>query len=214
MEAIRAAASISDGPIIVWFPTISAQNFLAKSEYEVRPEWVQGSSYQPRSSRQTKGISLTRGGGLTEEVRGVLETIKELDLVLATGHVSWEEAERLVVESRKMGIQRMVITHPIYQLIDMPLPVQKRLANRGAFIEVCYSMFSIDDIPLKKIAEQIKSVGPQSCILGSDVGQLASPGPSESLLRFLTLLSQEGLDEDDFYRMLVTNPRSLVDPTS
>lgn len=209
-EAVRTAAALTEDPIIVWFPTISAQNFLNKSTFEIGPEWVKGTDYKPRLSRKVRGISITEKGKLTDKAKEVLGVTKELDLILATGHVSWEEAKKLVTDAKKRGIERIIVTHPLYQPIDMPLSIQAELANLGAMIEVCYSMYLIDGIEIGKIAEQIKTAGPESCVLSSDVGQVASPSPSEALLRFLMLLSEKGLGEGDFYQMLVTNPAQLI----
>lgn len=209
-EAVRAAASLSHGPIVVWFPTISAQNFLDKSEYEVRPEWAKGTNYRPRKSADVRGIRVTDGNQLTAEALEIVRTIKEVGAVLATGHVSSEESRLLIVEASRIGLRSMMVTHPIYQLIEMPVTTQKELAGIGAFVEVCYSMYLIDEIPVRKIADQIKSVGPEFCILSSDVGQVRSPSPSRALLDFMRRLEVEGITEVDFYRMLVTNPRKLV----
>ena len=209
-EAITAAASLSDDPIVVWFPTISAQEFLDQSEYEIRPEWVTGTNYRPRKSSEVKGIRITKDSRLTVEAVDVLQTIKKVGAVLATGHVSWQESQCLVEEARKMEIRSIIVTHPIYQLIEMPVVVQKELTQRGAFIEVCYSMFSIDGVPIRKIADQIKTVGVESCIMSSDVGQVKSPSPSSAVFDFVKRLELEGFAQDDFYQMLVTNPHRLI----
>lgn len=208
-EAVRAAAALSEKPIIVWFPTISARNFLDKSEYEIRPEWVAGTSYKPRRSEEVKGIEIHKGGILKPEAQDVLKAIKETGSVVATGHISYSEARLLVIKAREMGI-KAIVTHPIYPLINMPLAVQKELAKRGAFIEVPYSMFSIDRISIQRIADQIKAIGTEFCFLSSDVGQIKSPSPSQALLAFLKLLAREGLNENDFYLMLVKNPSKLI----
>lgn len=209
-EAVRSAATLSDGPMVVWFPTISAKNFLGKSKYEIRPEWVRGTNYQPRLSTEVKGLSILKNGNLTEETEAVLRVIEKQDLILATGHVSWKEARKLIIEANKMKIRRMLVTHPIYQLIDMPVNIQAELADLGAIIEMCYSMFSIDKIGIEKIVSQIKDVGPENFILSSDVGQIASDSPSQSLEKFMKLLSANGISESDLYRMLVTNPSKLI----
>ncbi len=209
-EAITAAASLSDGPIVVWFPTISAQNFLGQSEYEIRPEWVTGTNYRSRKSVEVKGIKITEGDRLTTEALEVLRTIKKVGAILATGHVSWQESRCLVVEAQRIGIKSIIVTHPIYQLIEMPVAVQKELVEMGAFIEVCYSMYSIDGVPIREIASQIKTVGVEYCIISSDVGQIKSPSPSQALLDFMKRLGVEGIIEADFYQMMVVNPRRLM----
>src|SRR3989344_4762179 len=95
-DAIYASAKISELPIIVWFPTINADNFLKQSKYEIPPEWV-GKGFKSRLSKEVKGIKIVNGDGrLTKDTVKVLEAIRENDCILATGHVSWQEAEILV----------------------------------------------------------------------------------------------------------------------
>jgi len=210
VEAIRATAALSKNPVIVWMPTTSAKNYLDKSEYEIRPEWVKGTSFKPRESKEVAGITITKNNKLTPDSQKVLDVVKEMDLILATGHVSWEEAKKLVIDASQKRIKRIILTHPIYQLIDMPVTVQRELATLGAMVEICYSMYSIDKIKLEKIVAQIKSVGPQYFIISSDVGQPASPSPSEALFEFAELLFKNGIKDGDLHQMLVINPRKLI----
>ena len=137
--------------------------------------------------------------------------IKDVDAILATGHIPWEESRELInIAVQKFKIKKTIITHPIYQKINMPLEVQKELAKTGALIEHCFSMYSIDKIPIAKIAEQIKYVGAENCILSSDVGQSFSKSPSEALLEFISLLSQNNVTEKELVTMLVDNPNKII----
>jgi predicted metal-dependent phosphotriesterase family hydrolase len=92
----------------------------------------------------------------------------------------------------------------------MPIHVQKELADMGALIEQCYSMYSIDKIPISKIARQIKLLGAKNCILSSDVGQIFSKNPSEALADFMFLLEKEGITKQELRQMLVNNPIRLL----
>jgi len=210
-EAVLASAKISDKPLIVWFPTISAANFLAKSPYEIPPEWV-GRSFQSRLSSEVNGINvIDNQRRLVPEARSVLRTIKDTDCILATGHVSWQEAQLLVEEALGMGVRKIIITHPIYQLIAMPVEVQKELSrNNGVYVEHNYAMHSIDKVPIADIVEEIKYVTPQRCIISSDVGQPRSPSPSNALRIFAELLRERGLSNDDIEQMGATNPLKLI----
>src|SRR3989344_518394 len=99
-DAIYASAKISENPIIVWFPTINADNFLKRSKYEIPPEWV-NKGFRSRLSKDVKGIRIMENEKLSQEAFNVLKAIKENNCILATGHVSWEEAELLVREASK-----------------------------------------------------------------------------------------------------------------
>ncbi|MEK6839455.1 MAG: DUF6282 family protein, partial [Nanoarchaeota archaeon] len=211
-EIIKASCELANAPIIVWFPTIHAQNFLEKSDYEIAPEWFEDKNFKARKSNLIKGLNVfDESGNLKPEVINVLKVIKETDSILATGHISWKESKSLVeFATKKLKLKKIIITHPIYQKIDMPLEIQKELANLGAFIEVPFSMYSIDKIPIEKLIEHIKTVSSKNVILSSDVGQTFSKSPSEALEEFIDLLSEQGISEKEIDVMLVKNPNCLV----
>ena len=213
-DIIRASAELSEKPIIVWFPTLHTEEFLQSQKFEIPEEWIDPKMRRRLKLRPTekiKALSVFDNGKISKEVRMVLYSIKENGAILATGHLSWQESYELVKFAiEKIGIKKIVITHPIYQKIDMPIKIQKELAELGALIEHCYSMYSIDKIPMDKIAQQIKDVGADNCILSSDVGQTFSKSPSEALTDFISLLKKEGVTENEIKTMLIKNPERLV----
>lgn len=214
-DIIKASAELSERPIIVWFPTLHTEKFLQSQETEIPEEWIDPKLRERVKLRQSKDVKpldiLDSEGEIVAEVKKVLNAIKEQSAILATGHLSWQDSCELVkFASNEPGIKKIIITHPIYQKIDMPISIQKELAQLGALIEQCYSMYSIDKIPIQKIAEQIKEVGAENCILSSDVGQVFSKSPSESLADFISLLLSAGITEGEIEMMLVENPRKLV----
>ena len=82
VDVVRASAELSDSPIVVWFPTISARNFLDKSKYEIAPEWV-SKNFISRLAKNVVGISvLDRNENLRKEAIEVLETIKNIEAQL------------------------------------------------------------------------------------------------------------------------------------
>lgn len=204
-EAILATSYISDCPFFVWFPTIHANNFLKKSEYEIAPEWVNKKHFTARKAKQVESVKLSK-----KNILEVLQTIKECNAILATGHISWQETMSLIQIAVQIGIKKIVITHPIYQRINMPIGMQIYLAKKGCYIEQCYSMYSIDKIPIRKIAKQIKTVGSKSIILSSDVGQTFSPSPSVAMKNFGELLIKEGISYSELNQMMVINPKKLL----
>lgn len=209
-EAIYASSLIADKPIIIWFPTINAENFLSQSEFEIAPEWVKKKDFKARRAKEVRPVAVTKNGKLTDQAVSILRATKKCKAVLATGHISWKESVTLVEEAVRIGVKQIVVTHPIYQRIAMPVDVQETLAKRGCFMEQSYSMYSIDKIPIAEIAKQIEEVGIKSVILSSDVGQTFSPSPSEAMLRFGKLLSNQGISEDELFIMMVKNPRTLL----
>jgi DNA-directed RNA polymerase subunit L len=213
-DTIRASAELSEKPIIVWFPTLHTKAFLESQKFEIPKEWIGSKKLKIRLARDIKPLSIfDKSKKISKEVQQVLRAIKECGAILATGHLSWQESYVLVTFAvKEVGINKIIITHPIYQKINMPIEVQKELARMGAFIEQCYSMYSIDKISIKKIAGQIKEIGAQNCILSSDVGQVFSKSPSEALADFILLLEKDGITEQEIKKMLVSNSRKLIWP--
>lgn len=215
-DIIRVSAELSEKPIIVWFPTLHTRKFLQSQKFEIPEEWIGSKTRERLKLRLAKSIKalviFDDDKKINKEVESVLCAIKENGAILATGHLSWQESYELVkFAAEKIGIEKIIITHPIYQKINMPIEIQKELAKLGALIEHCYSMYSIDKIPMNKITQQIKEVGAKNCILSSDVGQTFSKSPSESLADFIFLLEKEGITEDEFKLMLIENPAQLVE---
>lgn len=210
-DAIYAASTIANNTFIVWFPTMSSAQFLKESEWEIAPEWIGNKNVVSRKASCLGGITLcTAEGTLTQQTMSVLKSIQSTGAILATGHISWEESRILVKKAYTMGITQIIITHPIYQRIQMPLDIQQELVACGAVMEHCFSMYSIDKIPISSIARQIKHIGANNCILSTDVGQTFSPSPSEALYIFATLLMKEGITVDEITTMIIRNPFRLI----
>lgn len=213
-DIIRASSELSIRLIIVWFPTLHTNCFLKGRKFEIPKEWISPLSRKSINSKSTKDIKkltiFDKKNRLKKEVIKVLEAIKQYKAILATGHLSWQESRRLVKYAVKIGIKKIIITHPIYPRINMPLRVQKELVNLGAYIESCFSMYLIDKVPIKYIAREIKEVGAENCILSSDTGQIFSPNPSIALITFIKLLKKEGIANKEIRMMLVTNPGILT----
>jgi hypothetical protein len=204
-DAVYASALIAKKPLFVWFPTMHSEKFLLESAFEIPPEWTGIPDFKSRRSDTIEPISVTR-----ENIRPVLAAIKDMDSVLCTGHLSWQEAVTVTEEAMRIGISKIIITHPIYQRIDMPISIQKDLAVAGCFIEHCYSMFSIDGISFEKMAEQIREVGINNIILSSDVGQMKSVSPDIALEDFGLNLMHLGFSVLDVEQMVVKNPKRIL----
>ncbi|MFH1624933.1 MAG: DUF6282 family protein [Pseudomonadota bacterium] len=216
-SAIYASATMSKNfPIIVWFPTIHAENHLRHnySNYEIPPEWVKDPEFKPRIKTELKAVRVIDWNNvLFDKCVRVLKMIKKMNCIMATGHLSWEETEVLASQALKEDI-KVIITHPNQKDIAMPLRIQKELGRQGAYIEHCYVMYldrdNEDDYPLDEMADKINEVGADHSILTSDAGQMKSPSPSESLKEFVRLLSKEGITKSQFEKMLIKNPEMIL----
>jgi len=182
---------------IVWFPTYDAENNV-RGLREKRP-WV----------------SIAKDGRLTPEATEVLRTIQRLNLVMATGHSSAEEDLLLVAEARKMGIQRMVVTHPLYYLIRMSIPQMQRAAQMGAYLELCGNALlpatpEERKLKVEDYAKTIHAVGAEHLILSSDLGQTYNPVLTEGWKIFVEKLRQAGVTQKEIDTMARRNPAKLL----
>src|SRR5947207_2180460 len=140
---------------VVWMSTFDAENQVRYSK-ENRPF-----------------VSVARGGQLLPETKAVIAVIARHGLALATGHVSASEGLMLLREARQQGVQHMVVTHAINAPILMDVPAMQEAARLGAFIEFAGSTMAGADAAARvnRFADAIRQVGPQFCILSSDLGQ-------------------------------------------
>jgi hypothetical protein len=179
---------------IVWMSTFDAENQVRYSK-ENRPF-----------------VSVSRGGALLPETKAVVAMIAKHRLVLATGHVSADEALLLLREGRQQGVAQMIVTHAINPPVLMALPQMQEATRLGAFIEFVGGSLTTPDAPVRmdKIADAIRRVGPQFCIVSSDLGQKGNALPVDGFAAFLLALRAKGLSQADLDRMSKQNPAKLL----
>ena len=192
--AVESTAKV--GGRVVWMPTFSA-----------------------RADRQHKGLNggislLDDQGKLVPEVFSVLEIVKNYDMVLSTGHISTAESMALVSEARKMGIERVVVTHATTMSFwtGMTLEDMKVLASMGAYIEHCLHVLMplTFRLPPKELVKTITSIGPEKCIISTDFGQDFHPMPAEGLRMGIATLLRAGLEEVEVGMLVKDNPCRLL----
>ena len=178
----------------VWMPTFDSENQVRNSQ-EDRPF-----------------VSVSRGGELLPEVREVIAIIAEHDLILATGHSTAEEGLMLLREGRSQGAGRMVVTHAMNEPILMDIDQMQEAARLGAFIEFVGSSMRTPEAPARvdRFAEAIRRIGPEFCILSSDLGQEENELPPDGFADFLIALRSRGFTEGEIDQMSKENPARLL----
>jgi hypothetical protein len=179
---------------IVWMPTFDAENQVRVSK-EKRPF-----------------VAVSRNGELVPEVRDVISIIAKHGLVLATGHSSPEEGLMLLREGRRQGVRQMVVTHAMLAPVLMDLPHMTEAVKLGAFIEFVGGSLATKDAAtrLTRFTEAIRSLGPESCILSSDLGQAGNALPADGFGEFLVALRSKGFSAQEIDRMSKENPARLL----
>ena len=82
----------------------------------------------------------------------------------------------------------------------------------GAFIENCYVGFLPTDFrnDPKPIADAIKFIGAERCIMSTDLGQYYNPSPAEGMRMFIALMLKYGLSAPEIEFMAKKNPAKLL----
>ena len=179
---------------IVWMSTFDAENQVRYSK-ENRPF-----------------VSVARNGELLPETKAVISVIAKHRLVLATGHVSAEEALLLLREGHRQGVQHMVVTHALGAPILMNVQQMQEATKLGALIEFVGSTLAGASAAarIERFADAIRKVGPQFCILSSDLGQKGNPLPPDGFGEFLAAMRAKGFSEPEMDRMSKQNPARLL----
>jgi hypothetical protein len=170
----------------------------------------------PGVTLEGEGFSLIdAAGNLVPQVNRILSIVKKYNMVLANGHVSPRETFALFEAAKAMGINKMVVTHGLWVngSVKFTLDELKKLGEMGAYIEHCYVGFLPTDFRYdpKPMADAIKFIGAEHCIISSDLGQYYNPPPAEGMRMFIALLLKNGLSPAEVEFMAKKNSAKLLD---
>jgi hypothetical protein len=181
---------------VVWFPTFDADNHV--KHFKDAPE----------------GIKVVDGDGkVLPAVRDVLKICATQKLIVHTGHLSPTEALAVIEAGRDMGVERMVVTHAQFEVVNMTFDEMKKAASMGAKLELCAMgplmgpeahmawMRNWRRVKVEETAAAVKEVGAQNFILATDLGQTGNPSPADGLQLFVTDLMGAGLSKDQIMTM-------------
>jgi hypothetical protein len=179
---------------VVWMPTFDAENQVRYSK-ENRPF-----------------VPVSRDGALLPEVKEVLDLIARHNLTLATGHSSPAEDLMLIREANRAGVRRIVVTHAMLPPVRMNVAQMKEAAGLGAYLEFVYNALigPGKSLTIEEYAAALRAVGPEYCILSSDLGQAGNPLHPDGLTAFFRALREQGFSEQEVGRMAKTNPARLL----
>lgn len=199
-------AALKMGGKIVWFPTFHARNHLA----HYGSESITFTSHQLQAP--TIGLSvLDENGRLRPEVEPILRLIAAEKAILGTGHLSAREILVLTDAALAAGVEKILITHADMGFVGLTLEEQVRLANKAAILEKCYlAMLLAQDGGAKMMADSIKAIGAEHCVLVTDLGQSVFPHPVEGMRTFVEALMAEGISPHEVRVMLAENPARLL----
>ena len=183
------------GAKVVWFPAFDAQ-------------------YCQSYLGNKGGIYILREDGeLKREVYDILRVIRERNLVVCSGHMSYAETAKLFDAAVDMGITKMVATHPLAELSRFTAEEIFSLADKGAYIEHVYGtlMPRLGSMDPSDYVDCIKAVGAKRSLMGTDLAQVWDPAPADGMRHFIAMMLQFGCTPEEVEYMVKTNPAKLLD---
>jgi len=181
-----------------------------------------------------RAIRIPLDGTIPPELDEMLTLVAEHpDIYVDTGHVSPEEAMRIVELGEKYGYKKIVVSSSVSKVASMEQ--LKVMAKQGAFIEYTIGAYTAAQmIPLthyyveteyssvdegmsetaaggiRHVADAVQEIGADKCIMSTDFGRYALSTPVEGLRQFIACMLDLGLSPDDVQKMVKTNPTKLL----
>lgn len=179
---------------MVWMSTFDAENQIRS-----------GKSNAPF-------VRVSQNGALLPETKAVIAAIRRHNFVLASGHVSAQEALLMFEEGQRLGIRGMVATHGMGAPTLLTVEQAQQAARFGAFIEFVSGTLATAGAQARidRMAEDIRRIGVDHAILSSDLGQAGNAMPADGFATFIDALRRKGFTDRELDRMAKQNPSRLL----
>ncbi len=238
-RAVKTALGYGSGARFVHFGAHCTHYMASHEGSYVNGKPVRFKDQYPKFARDelSKAIRIPLDGLIPDELKEILTLIAEQPHVhLNTGHVSVDEAIRLVELAIDFGIKKIVVAHPCRS--RMTIDQQKELAQKGVMLEGAVSdwMFHrglprtnyyverewADEIAgiastpelsggVVPWAKQIREIGVEHFVLGTDYGIRSGPTPIEGMRTLISTLLDLEFTSEEIHTMTKWNAERLLD---
>jgi hypothetical protein len=204
--AVEIAAR--EGARIVWLPTVDAENESGRHTGPHVPMWV-----RIQEDLRAAGLPVPKvpvvdaGGAVLGALEDVLRVVASHAMVLATGHLGRDEIFAVVDAALAAGIADVVITHPEFPSQSLSIADQVALAERGAWLERCFTTPHTGKCAWETVYEGIRATGVERNLLSTDLGQPANPPVEDGLALFADKLLEGGFSDQEIRTMLDNSVR-------
>lgn len=186
-DAVAVAAAL--GARVVWLPTISSPAHIEASR---SPELSahEGISFRP--------VPVVDDGKVRSEWLDVIDEVARADMVLASGHLTMDEAVVALELARSRGVQRLVVNHPGLSFLDWRDEHLEQFRALGAHLEigVLADLLASDSGPTTE--DLVAAYPHELLVFGSDLGHQKFPPIAEGIRdwveRLDPILGDSGLD--------------------
>ncbi len=215
MNAMAVEIAALEGARIVWFPTFDALNEpIGRSDPrpgEIVPIWADiQRDLRKRGFKTDPVLVVDPENNVLPEVRDVLRVIAEHDLVLATGHLSRDEIFAVVDAAQSIGVKKIIITHPEFPSQNINARDQHALAERGCWLERCFTTPFTKKTTWELMFENIRKSGVRQSFIATDLGQPLNPAVETGFALFADRLLEAGFSDDEIHTMCVVNTEMLA----
>lgn len=204
-HAVRMALKL--GAKQVWMPTVHAQYFVQNKSHVANLATEIGSDV-------TGIYLLDKDGGLKEELYPIFDLIIEFDAILATGHITKEEAKVLVKAAADHGVKKIMVTHPAATFVHYTIDDMKEILDLGAsFLEHTWNDVTRQvshPLEIRVLADVIKAMGASNNILSTDAGQWLNPPAAQQMGIYIKEMLKAGVSEQDVRLMVADNPAKML----
>jgi hypothetical protein len=205
-DAVDSAIKL--GAKIIWMPVVNTRHSIDVSGS------LKWKFFKPSGTPREDALTvIDERGELLPEALEIIGAVADAGIVLGTGHISPHESLILIEEARKAGVEKIMVTHPTAETIGASLDEQEEMVRRGAFLEHCFApcMPAFDRLDPEIIAQSIKLVKAENCIMSSDLGQTFNPTPVEGMIMYIKHMQNFGISDREIETMVKTNPYHLLD---
>lgn len=164
-------------------------------------------------------IELVKDGRAVDGLKRILDLVAENSLVLMTGHTGEKELFPVVEQAVSQGVRNIVLCHPSSPVVGLSLEAQKALAGMGAVMQQCCvetypyyeKKYGIPGPSFDDLAEAIRFVGTEHCIIATDMGADAglNPNPADGFANYINELEKRGFTEEELSAMAAEHPLEL-----
>lgn len=219
LNPVAVEIAARGGAKFVWLPTVDSVNerksFGRLPEGATPPMWA-----AVQNALRAQGVDagpvpvLDASGEPLPDLVAVLRLIARHDLTLATGHLSAAETVLVAELALELGVRHIVVTHPEFPSQSIGPADQRRLAEAGVLLERCLTTALTGKVGWDEWLAHIREAGPESSVIGSDLGQPFNPPVEDGLAMVADILIANGFTDEQIRTMVVHNGRRLVGATT
>lgn len=194
-DAVQMCADL--GGKVVWLPSHS-------------------SAHHKRVMGEKGGIELLdKNDKPVPELYEIFKIIAENDMILDPCHAGTKQRFVIIREAKKLGVKKIVITHPNWNVTKATHEQMAEMGKMGAYI----GLFMYGDVPNfnnpncdpMEMFEIIRKVGPEHIVLASDLGTVVNMPPWEGMKLFMRILLANGVGRKAIRKMCVENSSALLE---